>query len=239
VALRCPSLPARTRTGCTGGVFFALKTGNRDPLRDRVARLSTDRSPIPALQKRSAQWIKPEVLLRVRSDISVAAAGCDTQSCRRSKGEGRVTPGQSLHLQWRGARTTGGLLALCIPTVTAAATTETPSLAILERVDAMDQLAVAMKAVLDHARSKEGLTSVQSEALTIRKIGEDLPDMFPDGSGSGITNAKPEVWERWPEFKSKARRHGECPSMGVGQGVTVGRETPTASRNFDGSRPRL
>jgi cytochrome c556 len=29
--------------------------------------------------------------------------------------------------------------------------------------------------------------------------------MFPDGSGSGITNAKPEVWERWPEFKSKAK----------------------------------
>jgi len=31
-----------------------------------VARLNTDRSPIPALRKRGAQWIKPELIVGVR-----------------------------------------------------------------------------------------------------------------------------------------------------------------------------
>ena len=49
-----------------GGAFFALKAASRDALRDRVARLSTDRSPIPALRKRAALWIKPELVVGVR-----------------------------------------------------------------------------------------------------------------------------------------------------------------------------
>ena len=49
-----------------GGAFFALKNASRDSLRARMARLSTDRSPIPALRKRGAQWIKPELIVGVR-----------------------------------------------------------------------------------------------------------------------------------------------------------------------------
>ena len=49
-----------------GGAFFALKGSHRDSLRDRVTRLSTDRSPIPALRKRGAQWVKPELVVGVR-----------------------------------------------------------------------------------------------------------------------------------------------------------------------------
>ena len=46
-----------------GGAFFALKGSHRDSPRDRVTRLSTDRSPIPALRKRGAQWVKPELVV--------------------------------------------------------------------------------------------------------------------------------------------------------------------------------
>ena len=35
-----------------GGAFFALKDAQRGGLRDRLARLTADRSPIPALRKR-------------------------------------------------------------------------------------------------------------------------------------------------------------------------------------------
>ena len=49
-----------------GGAFFALKSASRDSLRARMARLSTARSPIPALRKRGAQWIKPELIVGVR-----------------------------------------------------------------------------------------------------------------------------------------------------------------------------
>jgi len=49
-----------------GGAFFTLKAAHRDALRDRIARLGTDRSRIPALRKRQARWIKPDVVVGVR-----------------------------------------------------------------------------------------------------------------------------------------------------------------------------
>jgi hypothetical protein len=49
-----------------GGAFFALKGAHRVALSARLPRLSTDRSPIPALRKREAKWIKPELIVGVR-----------------------------------------------------------------------------------------------------------------------------------------------------------------------------
>ena len=95
-------------------------------------------------------------------------------------------------------------LVLAAVAATGAVGTET-ALAVLERVDAMDQLAVAMKEVQGLINSKDGLVAIQAEAEGMRKIGESLPDLFPDGSGKGKTNAKPEIWERWAEFNSKAK----------------------------------
>jgi ATP-dependent DNA ligase len=50
-----------------GGAFFALKDAHRAALRDRVARLTADRSPIPARRKRGAKWINPELVVGVRN----------------------------------------------------------------------------------------------------------------------------------------------------------------------------
>ena len=49
-----------------GGAFLALKAPHREALRQRIARLGTDRSPIPALRKRDARWLKPELVVGVR-----------------------------------------------------------------------------------------------------------------------------------------------------------------------------
>ena len=100
-------------------------------------------------------------------------------------------------------------LAVAAVVATGAVGTET-ALAVLERVDAMDQLAVAMKEVQGLINSKDGLVAIQTEAEGMRKIGESLPDLFPDGSGTGKTNAKPEIWERWAEFNLKARNLAEA-----------------------------
>jgi hypothetical protein len=35
-------------------------------VRDRLARLTAERSPIPALRKRNARWVKLELVVRVR-----------------------------------------------------------------------------------------------------------------------------------------------------------------------------
>jgi hypothetical protein len=49
-----------------GGAVFALHGPQRGDLRDRLARLGVDRAPIPALRKRGAQWVKPELVVGVR-----------------------------------------------------------------------------------------------------------------------------------------------------------------------------
>ena len=101
------------------------------------------------------------------------------------------------------------VMALAAVTATGAIGEET-ALAVLERVDAMDQLAVAMKELQGQINSEDGMVAIQAEAAGMRKIGESLPDLFPDGSGTGKTNAKPEIWERWAEFNLKARNLAEA-----------------------------
>ena len=101
------------------------------------------------------------------------------------------------------------VMALAAVTATGAIGEET-ALAVLERVDAMDQLAVTMKELQGQINSEDGMVAIQAEAAGMRKIGESLPDLFPDGSGTGKTNAKPEIWERWAEFNLKARNLAEA-----------------------------
>ena len=96
------------------------------------------------------------------------------------------------------------VMALAAVTATGAIGEET-ALAVLERVDAMDQLAVTMKELQGQINSEDGMVAIQAEAAGMRKIGESLPDLFPDGSGTGKTNAKPEIWQRWAEFNLKAK----------------------------------
>jgi ATP-dependent DNA ligase len=49
-----------------GGAFVALKAAERGALHDRLARLTADRSPISALRKHDARWVKPELIVGVR-----------------------------------------------------------------------------------------------------------------------------------------------------------------------------
>lgn len=49
-----------------GGAFIALKAAQREALRARMAGLSAERSPIPALRKRDARWVRPELVVGVR-----------------------------------------------------------------------------------------------------------------------------------------------------------------------------
>ena len=41
-------------------------------------------------------------------------------------------------------------------------------------------------------------------AAEINKIASQIPTLFPDGSGTGETRAKPEIWQDFADFRSKA-----------------------------------
>ncbi len=49
-----------------GKAMITLTADDRDRLRSTLERLSVKRSPIPALRKAPAKWVKPELVVGVR-----------------------------------------------------------------------------------------------------------------------------------------------------------------------------
>jgi cytochrome c556 len=41
-------------------------------------------------------------------------------------------------------------------------------------------------------------------AAEINAVASRIPSLFPEGSGTGETNAKPEIWQDFADFRSKA-----------------------------------
>jgi hypothetical protein len=78
----CP--PERRRTEFRWRSLFALKDAQRGALRDRLALLTVDRSPVPALRKRDARWMKPELVVGVDTSAKAAHCGSFVQRAARS-----------------------------------------------------------------------------------------------------------------------------------------------------------
>jgi cytochrome c556 len=74
-----------------------------------------------------------------------------------------------------------------------------------ERMDAMQGMADAMKQIDRYIAANRNHAAIGDNAENVGKIAEKIPQLFPTGSGTGVTNAKPAVWERRGEFEAKAR----------------------------------
>lgn len=55
------------------------------------------------------------------------------------------------------------------------------------------------------ASNIEGV-AVNAEALAI--YSQQIPALFPAGSGTDKSKAKPEIWQKWPEFEAAAKNLG-------------------------------
>lgn len=49
------------------------------------------------------------------------------------------------------------------------------------------------------------IEAVAVNAETLALNAEHIPTLFPQGSTSDKSNAKPEIWQRWDEFQGKAK----------------------------------
>lgn len=47
---------------------------------------------------------------------------------------------------------------------------------------------------------------VAGHAAAIRSTSKMIPQIFPEGSGTGETRAKPEIWQKWSQFEQAAQR---------------------------------
>ena len=60
----------------------------------------------------------------------------------------------------------------------------------------------AMRRLKDGRFSAEGHLQMHSEALS--RLTRDIALLFPEGTGAGKTDAKPEIWENWSDFEARA-----------------------------------
>ena len=63
----------------------------------------------------------------------------------------------------------------------------------------------SVKRINDRLKFKRGLADIARDAEEIRAAATRMPSLFPAGSRDGHSEAKPAVWERWPEFVAAAR----------------------------------
>jgi cytochrome c556 len=74
-----------------------------------------------------------------------------------------------------------------------------------ERMDAMSGMGHAMKDVSHSIESNRNLASIAESAAIVHETALKIPQLFPPGSGTGITDAKPIIWEQWDQFQAKAQ----------------------------------
>ena len=59
------------------------------------------------------------------------------------------------------------------------------------------------------AKAKAGnVESVAVNAEALALYSQQIPALFPAGSGTEKSKAKPEVWQKWPEFEAAAKNLG-------------------------------
>ena len=59
------------------------------------------------------------------------------------------------------------------------------------------------------AKAKAGnIEAIAVNAETLALTAQQIPALFPEGSLTDKSKAKPEVWQKWPEFQSAAKNLG-------------------------------
>jgi len=73
-----------------------------------------------------------------------------------------------------------------------------------ERMDMMSALGDSMKALkgLVMGAGEPDRAAIAREAAAIGGHAETMPAKFPEGSLLGPSEARPEIWTRWPEFET-------------------------------------
>ena len=82
---------------------------------------------------------------------------------------------------------------------------KSPAEVVEERQQVMKQNGDAWKNIQDNAKT-ENWAVVAANAEIISKNAAKIPSLFPEGSLTDKSKAKPEIWQKWPEFESTAMK---------------------------------
>ena len=73
-----------------------------------------------------------------------------------------------------------------------------------ERMDGMEAIGKAMKAINARIKANRELGSITEDALRAWELATRMPSWFPPGSNAHPSEAKSLIWQRWPDFQAKA-----------------------------------
>ena len=106
---------------------------------------------------------------------------------------------------WKTGVVLGGLAAVIAVGCASMETAKmSPGEAVAERQKLMKANGAAWKGVQDKTKAGD-LAGVAVDADTLSQNAKKIPALFPPGSLEGKTAAKPEIWQKWPEFEAGAK----------------------------------
>jgi cytochrome c556 len=73
------------------------------------------------------------------------------------------------------------------------------------RMEAMESMAKAMKAIDQRLMRKRDLEMMKADAKSVQEGAEKMLSLFPAGTGGYPSEARAQVWQKWPDFEAKAR----------------------------------
>jgi cytochrome c556 len=76
---------------------------------------------------------------------------------------------------------------------------------IVERQQLMKEQGAAMKSIQDRLKAGQH-QAIGPDAEKLVATSKRIPSLFPEGSlNPNISRAKPEIWQKWPEFQANAK----------------------------------
>jgi cytochrome c556 len=74
-----------------------------------------------------------------------------------------------------------------------------------ERMDAMEGMAKAMKAITQRIRDNRDVELVKADARSINTLAQTMTFMFPPRSNQHPSEARGSIWQNWSDFEAKAK----------------------------------
>ena len=75
-----------------------------------------------------------------------------------------------------------------------------------ERMDAMENMAAAIKEIRWRIETNRDLAGIGPQANRIGAVAQRMPQLFPQGSNGRPSEALSAIWTQWSEFQAKAAR---------------------------------
>jgi cytochrome c556 len=73
-----------------------------------------------------------------------------------------------------------------------------------QRVELMKSQGPHLKPIADYLKGQGSADNLAADAQAVADNAKRVPSLFPPGSVTDKSRAKPEIWQNWDDFKAKA-----------------------------------